>query len=50
MIDAANYLATETLRDGRTVEIRAQRSQDREGMHADTWIDDDSRVPAARAD
>jgi hypothetical protein len=34
MIDAANYLATETLRDGRTVEIRAQRSQDREGMHA----------------
>ena len=34
MIDAANYSATETLRDGRTVEIRAQRSQDREGMHA----------------
>src|SRR6478672_6858403 len=34
MSDAANYSATETLRDGRTVEIRAQRSQDREGMHA----------------
>ena len=25
MIDADNYSATETLRDGRTVEIRAQR-------------------------
>ena len=34
MVDAANYSATETLRDGRTVEIRAQRSQDRESMHA----------------
>ena len=34
MIDAANYFATETLRDGRTVEIRAQRSEDRERMHA----------------
>jgi RimJ/RimL family protein N-acetyltransferase len=34
MIDAANYSATETLRDGSTVEIRAQRSQDREGMRA----------------
>jgi GNAT superfamily N-acetyltransferase len=34
MIDAANYSATETLRDGRTVEIRAQRPQDREAMHA----------------
>jgi GNAT superfamily N-acetyltransferase len=34
MIDAANYSATETLRDGRAVEIRAQRSQDREGMLA----------------
>ena len=34
MIDAANYSATETLRDGRTVEIRAQRAQDREGMQA----------------
>lgn len=33
-IDAANYSATETLRDGRTVEIRAQRSRDREGMLA----------------
>ena len=32
MIDAANYSATETLRDGRTLEIRAQRSEDREGM------------------
>jgi hypothetical protein len=34
MSDAANYSATETLRDGRTVEIRAQRSHDREGMQA----------------
>ena len=34
MIDAANYSATETLHGGRTVEIRAQRSDDREGMHA----------------
>jgi GNAT superfamily N-acetyltransferase len=34
MIDAANYSATESLRDGRAVEIRAQRSQDREGMLA----------------
>src|SRR5208337_2427128 len=34
MMDLANYSATETLRDGRTVEIRAQRSQDQEGMHA----------------
>ncbi len=34
MIDAANYSATERLRDGRTVEIRALRSQDREGMQA----------------
>ena len=34
MIDAANYSATETLRDGRVVEIRAQRSQDRDGMLA----------------
>jgi GNAT superfamily N-acetyltransferase len=34
MIDAANYSARETLRDGRTVEIRAQRSDDREGMLA----------------
>ncbi len=33
MIDAAKYSATETLRDGRTVEIRAQRPQDREAMH-----------------
>ena len=34
MIDVANYSATEILRDGRTVEIRAQRSHDREGMQA----------------
>ena len=34
MIDLVNYSAIETLRDGRAVEIRAQRSQDREGMHA----------------
>ena len=34
MIDGANYSAIESLRDGRTVEIRALRSQDREGMHA----------------
>ncbi len=32
MMDLVNYSATETLRDGRAVEIRAQRSQDREGM------------------
>jgi GNAT superfamily N-acetyltransferase len=31
-MDLANYSANETLRDGRTVEIRSQRSQDREGM------------------
>ncbi len=34
MVDPANYSATETLRDGRTVEIRAQSPEDREGMHA----------------
>jgi hypothetical protein len=34
MSDAANHSANETLRDGRTVEIRAQRSHDREGMQA----------------
>jgi hypothetical protein len=34
VIDAANYSATETLRDGRVVEIRAQRAHDREGMQA----------------
>src|SRR5580692_8954820 len=34
MIDVANYSATEILRGGRTVEIRAQRSNDREGMQA----------------
>jgi RimJ/RimL family protein N-acetyltransferase len=30
----ASYSATETLRDGRTVEIRAQRPRDLEGMQA----------------
>ena len=34
MMDLVNYSATETLRDGRAIEIRAQRSQDREGMQA----------------
>jgi RimJ/RimL family protein N-acetyltransferase len=34
MMDFANYFATETLRDGRTVEIRAQRPHDREAMQA----------------
>jgi RimJ/RimL family protein N-acetyltransferase len=34
MVDLANYSANETLRDGRTVEIRSQRSQDRESMLA----------------
>ena len=34
MIDVANYSATEILRGGRRVEIRAQRSHDREGMQA----------------
>ena len=34
MFDAANCSAIETLRDGRFVEIRALRSQDREGMRA----------------
>ena len=34
MIDAANYLATETLRDGRTITIRAQRPEDLEGWRA----------------
>src|SRR5579871_2218810 len=34
MMDLASYSATETLRDGRTVEIRSQRFEDREGMHA----------------
>jgi hypothetical protein len=31
LMDFANYSATETLRDGRAVEIRAQGPQDREG-------------------
>ncbi len=34
MLDAANYSVTETLRDGRTITIRAQRPEDREGMLA----------------
>ncbi len=34
MSGAASYSATETLRGGRTVEIRAQRPHDREGMQA----------------
>jgi GNAT superfamily N-acetyltransferase len=34
MTDFANYSATEILRGGRTIEIRAQRPQDREGMLA----------------
>ena len=33
-MDLANYSATETVRDGCTVEIRAQRSEDRESMRA----------------
>ena len=34
MLDPASFHATETLRDGRTVEIRAQRPEDREGIRA----------------
>ena len=34
MTDAAHYRATETLPDGQTIEIRAQRPQDREGIRA----------------
>lgn len=34
MLDPASFHATETLRDGRTVEVRAQRPQDREGICA----------------
>src|SRR5271166_5735546 len=34
MIDAANYSATETLPDGRAITIRAQRPEDRAGLHA----------------
>ena len=34
MFDAASYHAVETLSDGRKVEIRAQRPEDREGLHA----------------
>ena len=34
MIDAANRLATETLRDGRTITIRAQCPEDHDGWRA----------------
>jgi len=34
MIDAANYSATETLRDRRTITIRAQRPEDLDGWRA----------------
>ena len=34
MLDPANYSSIETLRDGRKVEIRAQRPQDREAFEA----------------
>jgi len=34
MIDPAHYSVTETLRDGRTITIRAQRPDDREGWRA----------------
>jgi len=34
MTDAANYSATETLRDGRTITIRAQRPDDLDGWRA----------------
>ncbi len=34
MIDAANYSATEILRDGRTITVRAQRPQDLDGWRA----------------
>ena len=34
MIDPANYSATETLSDGRTITIRAQRPEDRAGLRA----------------
>jgi len=34
MIDAANYSVVETLRDGRTIEIRALRSEDRAGLES----------------
>src|SRR3954468_216466 len=33
-MDARNYLATESLRDGSVVEIRSLRSDDREGMRS----------------
>jgi len=34
MFDPATYHATETLNDGRKVEIRAQQPGDREGLRA----------------
>jgi RimJ/RimL family protein N-acetyltransferase len=34
MIDSAHYQATEVLRDGRRIEIRAQRPEDRESLRA----------------
>ena len=34
MLEPADYSTTETLRDGRKVEIRAQRPQDRPGLEA----------------
>ncbi len=34
MFDPASFHVTETLSDGRKVEIRAQRPEDREGLHA----------------
>ncbi len=34
MFDPASFHATETLSDGRKVEIRAQRPEDREGLRA----------------
>jgi len=34
MIDPANYSATETLQDGRRIEIRSQRPEDRAGLRA----------------
>ena len=33
MFDPASYHVTETLRDGRKVEIRALRPDDRDGLH-----------------
>ena len=41
MIDAANYCATETLHDGRTITFRAQRPEDLDG-----WRDALARTSA----